>query len=98
MPVSRSFFWSDNPWDWGITKQEYHFEIVPRSFYQERKTVEDETVKIDCRIWDCEFNLWQQTEKSHCKLKYINIGVRVISDYPHGIEGSCTNMKIRRGS
>ncbi len=93
-PVSRSTFWSNNSWDWGILKPDYKWERIPSSFFNERKTVEDETVKINCIIWDCKYNLYHKTEKQHCQLKYIDIGTKIISGFEHGVEGACLNMKI----
>lgn len=58
--------------------------------------MEDESVKIECDVVDCKHNLWQETEKTHCNLKHIKIGTRVIADHPHGIEGSCLNMKVEK--
>jgi hypothetical protein len=56
--------------------------------------MEDETVKVHCDIFDCRYNLWKKTNKSNCKLKYIEIGVRTVPDYEHAVEGCCTNMEI----
>lgn len=55
--------------------------------------MEDETVKIDCLIISCKYNLWISKDVRHCNLKHIQIGTRVITDYPHGIEGVCLNME-----
>lgn len=58
--------------------------------------MEDQTVKVECMIWDCKYNLWRQTNESNCNLKRIKLGARPIGDGNTAVEGFCLNMEDLR--
>jgi hypothetical protein len=57
--------------------------------------MDDEKVKVGCNMINCRYNLYLVTNNYHCKLKYINIGIGYILDYPHGVKGMCLNYEVK---
>jgi hypothetical protein len=56
----------------------------------------DEITKVVCHLACCENNLKLLTDRFHCKLKYIVIGMKSGVIYPVEAGGGCLNYKEKK--
>ena len=52
----------------------------------------DKFVKITCNEASCVYN----KDYTTCNLKEIDIGIRILSNHPHGIPATCTSYSTEK--